>query len=146
MERVQFHDCRRRAGQPANGPYLWFMTLHVLYNGACPICSREIALYQRQARKAQADIVFEDLTTSDLEVWGLSADQARRRLHAREDAQISVGVAAFRALWMRLPGWRWLARLVGLPGVRQIAEVMYDRIAAPSLYRRSCRAQACRVA
>jgi predicted DCC family thiol-disulfide oxidoreductase YuxK len=121
------------------------MSLRILYNGACPICSREIALYRRLVEKTGAKLVFEDLNTADLRAWGLSPDQARRRLHAREGAQQLVGVAAFRALWSHLPGWRWLARLIGLPGISYLAEVTYDRIAAPWLYRRSCRAQTCRV-
>lgn len=122
------------------------MTLHILYNGDCPICSREIALYRRQAERTRADLVFDDLNGVDLAPWGITPDQARRRLHARDGAQHLEGVAAFRALWQRLPGWRVLAWFTGLPGVRHLTEVVYDRIAAPWLYRRSCRARACRVA
>ena len=121
------------------------MTLHILYNGACPICSREIALYRRQAERAGADLAFDDLNTADLAVWGVTADQARRRLHAMQDGRRLDGVAAFRALWARLPGWRWLARAIGLPGIRGLAAICYDRIAAPWLYRRSCTAGACQV-
>lgn len=122
------------------------MTLRVLYNGACPICAREIALYRRLADRHGADIAFDDLNAVDLTRWGLTADQARRRLHARDGAFRLEGLAAFRALWARLPGWRWLARFTGLPGVRGLAHWGYERIAAPWLYRRSCRAMACRVA
>jgi predicted DCC family thiol-disulfide oxidoreductase YuxK len=129
--------------------YLAFMTrntLRILYNGACPICSREVGLYARQAARSGADIVFDDLNRVDLTPWGVTPDQARRRLHALDGTTRLDGVAAFRALWARLPGWRVLARAVGLPGVRQVTEMVYDRIAAPWLYRRSCRAQTCRVA
>lgn len=122
------------------------MTLRILYNGACPICSREIAHYRRLSERIGAGIAFDDLNAVDLARWGLTADQARRRLHARDGAFRISGLAAFRALWARLPGWRWLARLTGLPGVRHLADWGYERIAAPWLYRRSCRAQACRVA
>jgi predicted DCC family thiol-disulfide oxidoreductase YuxK len=122
------------------------MTLRILYNGACPICSREIALYARQAARTGADLAFDDLNSVDLAPWGVTPDQARRRLHAREGDTRLDGVAAFRALWARLPGWRLMAALIGLPGIRHLADLMYDRIAAPWLYRRSCRAQACRVA
>jgi len=122
------------------------MTLRILYNGACPICSREIAHYRSLAARTGANIAFDDLTATDLSAWDLSPDQARRRLHALSGDDRLDGVAAFRALWARLPGWRWLARLTGLPGIRQLAGLLYDRIAAPWLYRRSCRAQACRVA
>jgi predicted DCC family thiol-disulfide oxidoreductase YuxK len=122
------------------------MTLRILYTGTCPICSREIAHYQRLAARTGAALAFDDLNAVDLAPWGVTADQARRRLHAHDGARRLDGLAAFLALWTRLPGWRWLARLTGLPGIRQAAGWGYERIAAPWLYRRSCRAQACRVA
>lgn len=122
------------------------MTLRILYNGACPICAREIAHYRTLAARAGADVAFDDLNDADLAAWGVSADQARRRLHARLGAQRLDGVAAFRALWARLPGWRWLAVVTGWPGLRNLAEWGYERIAAPWLYRRSCRNGACRAA
>jgi predicted DCC family thiol-disulfide oxidoreductase YuxK len=53
-----------------------------------------------------------------------------------------VGVDAFAALWSVLPGWRWLARLVRLPGIGWVAALAYDRIAAPLLYRAHLRRQA----
>lgn len=121
------------------------MALHILYNGSCPICAREIALYRRQAETVGAPLVFDDLNRVDLGAWGLSADQARRRLHARHDTHRMDGMAAFRALWAHLPGWRWLARVTALPAVRPLVDLVYDRLAAPWLYRRSCRAQTCRV-
>ena len=35
------------------------------------------------------------------------------------------GAAAFVAMWERLPGWRWLARLARLPGMLWLLEVIY---------------------
>jgi len=67
------------------------MTLRILYNGACPICSREIALYRRQAERAGADLAFDDLNAADLSVWGISADQARRRSAARAAGRPAAG-------------------------------------------------------
>lgn len=111
------------------------MTLHVLYNGDCPLCSREIALYKRQAARHGADIAFEDIARADLAAWGLSADAARRRLHARQAGKMLHGLAAFRALWSRLPGWCWLDRLAGMPVLGSLFALAYDRVAAPLLYR-----------
>jgi hypothetical protein len=45
-------------------------------------------------------------------------------------------VDAFLALWRVTPGFRWLAAIVGLPGVRQGAGAVYERVLAPLLYRR----------
>ena len=113
------------------------MTLRVLYNGACPICSREIRLYRRLAERHAAPLRFEDLNSTDLSGWNLTPDQARRRLHALDGDRRLHGLAAFRALWARLPGWRWVAWASGLPVLRPVVGLVYDRIAAPLLYRLS---------
>ena len=106
----------------------------ILYNGRCPICTAEIARYRKAARKAGAPLRFQDLHDAPLDDWGLSADQATRRLHARRDGQIISGFPAFLILWQDLPRLRWLARLLSLPGLHQIARIGYDHIAAPLLY------------
>ena len=115
------------------------MTLHVLYNGACSICAPEIDLYRRAAKASGADIVFEDLNTTDLGAWGVTPDTAMRRLHTREGGRMVAGIEAFVALWSRLPRWRWLARIVALPGIRPLATLVYDRVLAPWLYARAQR-------
>jgi predicted DCC family thiol-disulfide oxidoreductase YuxK len=117
----------------------------VLYNGQCPICSREIDVYRRETQAAGLPLAFDDLHAADLARWGVSAEDARRRLHVIADGQVLSGMPAFVALWNALPRWRWLGRLVGLPGVRQIAALVYDHALAPMLYamdvRRRRRAQ-----
>lgn len=115
----------------------------ILYNDRCPICRAEIAHYRKRAEAASAPLSFEDLNTADLGDWALTADQAKRRLHAAlPDGRIVSGIPAFAAIWTALPGMGWLARLVLIPGVRGIADVAYNRIAAPWLYRRQMRREA----
>ena len=110
------------------------MTLRILYNGDCPVCSREVAQYRRAVAKATADIAFDDLSSLGRDALPLDPEDARRRLHAVEDGKLIHGLPAFRALWSRLPGWRWLAWLTGLPPVRPAAAWLYDRVLAPALY------------
>lgn len=114
----------------------------ILYNGRCPICSAEIEHYRAQAEKAGAPLQFTDLNGADLASWGVSADQATRRLHARRDGQIVSGFPAFLILWSDLPRMRWLANLLSLPVLRQIADIGYNRLAAPMLYRMHLRREA----
>jgi predicted DCC family thiol-disulfide oxidoreductase YuxK len=73
--------------------------------------------------------------------WGLTEDEAARRLHVMQDGKVLSGLAAFRAIWAGLPRWRWLARLTGLPVIRPAMAFLYDRIAAPMLYRAHLRRQ-----
>ncbi len=106
----------------------------VIFNNTCPICSREVEAYRRRAERTDAPIAFYGISTAQDLVPAMTEDQAARRFHVLRDGQLLSGVDAFRALWSELPGWRWLARVVGLPGIRQIAEFGYDWIAAPVLY------------
>ena len=106
----------------------------VLYNGDCPICSREIAAYRRRAERTGAPLAFEDLNVADLRAWGLEAEAARRRLHVRLGDRVLAGLPAFVALWERLPGMGWLARLVSLPGIAWVAERVYEHVLAPALH------------
>jgi predicted DCC family thiol-disulfide oxidoreductase YuxK len=78
---------------------------------------------------------FEDLNEQDLSDWGVTLDQAARRLHVLKNGQVWSGIPAFLILWQDLLRYRWLARVVGWPGVRHLAVLIYDWILAPVLYR-----------
>jgi len=107
----------------------------VLYNESCPVCRREVHHYERLSQKAGLPIAYDDLGNSDnLQSWGLSKDQAAKRLHVRKDGQIYAGIPAFIILWQTLPQYRWLARLVSLPGVHWVACKVYDHLLAPLLF------------
>ena len=108
----------------------------VIYNGACPVCSREIGVYRG---RTEGQVAFVDLNDTDLTLYGLTPDEAARRLHVVEDGRLLSGVDAFRALWRTTPGFRWLAMVAGLPVVRQVAGMVYERLLAPMLYRRHLR-------
>lgn len=108
----------------------------ILYNGECPICRAEISHYAKRAATHGAPLQFEPLQQSDLQAWGLTRDDAMRRLHAlRPDGTRLSGIQAFAAIWEGLPGMGWLATLVRLPVIAPLARLAYDRIAAPLLYR-----------
>lgn len=120
--------------------YPAMMLTKVLYNDRCPICRAEIRHYRQRADRAGAPLVFEDLNATDLGAWQLTADQAKRRMHARlPDGQIVSGIPAFAAIWRALPGTGWLAWLVERPLLRGIADVLYNRVAAPLLYHKQLR-------
>ncbi|WP_300035896.1 thiol-disulfide oxidoreductase DCC family protein [uncultured Roseobacter sp.] len=109
----------------------------VLYNDACPVCAKEIRHYAGISEKQALAIRYDDLNdAARLQSWGLTADQAARRLHVRKNGQVLDGIPAFIALWQDIPRYRWLARLVSLPGVHITARLLYDHILAPLLYRR----------
>jgi len=107
----------------------------VLYNAECPVCSFEIDLYRSYAARQGLALRFDDLNGPSRAAWGLDADTAARRLYVLHEGRLHGGVDAFVVLWRQMPRYRWLARLVGLPGLRQTAGLVYDHVLAPLIYR-----------
>jgi len=84
----------------------------VYFDGACPVCRREIAHYRRQ-RGADA-IAWVDASSCDDAALGSGLERAvvLSRFHVREaDGSLASGAAAFVAIWRRLPAFGWLAAL-----------------------------------
>ncbi|MEY8841915.1 thiol-disulfide oxidoreductase DCC family protein [Cribrihabitans sp. XS_ASV171] len=107
----------------------------VLYNAECPICSFEIDHYRAHARAKALPIRFEDLNTADLETWGMSRDDAAKRLYVVQGNEMRGGIDGFLMLWAEMPRYRWLGRIVALPGLKQLAALLYDHVLAPAIYR-----------
>ena len=62
--------------------------------------------------------------------FGAGIEDVRRRLHAVDaDGRLHVGADCAIVIWRTTPGDAWLARLLGLPVIHQIARVVYDRFA-----------------
>ena len=107
----------------------------VLYNATCPVCNFEIQHYARYAGANGLPIRFDDLNSDSREAWGLDADSAARRLYVLHEGTLTSGIPAFLVLWAQMPRYRWLGRVVGLPGIRQVASAAYDHVMAPLIYR-----------
>jgi hypothetical protein len=102
--------------------------LTVLYDGACPLCRREISVY-RGLRPLNPDtqVCFADVSEvgSPLPA-GTTRDDLLARFHVQSpDGRLLSGAQAFLALWSALPGWRWLARLGRLPAMAWTMEQVY---------------------
>jgi predicted DCC family thiol-disulfide oxidoreductase YuxK len=98
----------------------------VYYDGACPICRREIAHYRSLAGADR--IAWVDVSACPQEALGpgLTREAALARMHVRaEDGSLVSGARAFATLWAALPGFRLLGRLVGSRAVAPIAELAY---------------------
>jgi demethoxyubiquinone hydroxylase (CLK1/Coq7/Cat5 family)/predicted DCC family thiol-disulfide oxidoreductase YuxK len=98
----------------------------VYFDGACPVCRREIAHYQR--REGAEAIAWVDVTSADAAALGpgLSRDAALARLHVRgPDGTLVSGAAAFAALWTRLPDYAWLGAIASVRPVQVLVEAGY---------------------
>lgn len=104
-------------------------TLTVLYDGACPLCMREIRHVKSLAeRRDDSALHFVDVSSgsSDCLAFADDRDKLLARFHVqRSDGSRLSGAEAFVAMWARLPGWRWLARLARLPGGLTMFELAY---------------------
>ncbi len=101
----------------------------------------EIGHYARYAGDKGLPIRFDDLNSDARDRWGIDADTAARRLYVLFQGVLTSGIPAFLVLWAQMPRYRWLARVVGLPGVRQVATLAYDHVLAPMIYRWHLRRQ-----
>lgn len=114
-------------------------SVRVYYNGACPVCRTEINHYRRLAeRHGISTLAWTDITAraNTLAPWGIDDDAVIRRLHVVDaDDRLLFGVDGFIEVWARLPGYGWLARLAARPWIRPVAELLYERMLAPGLYR-----------
>ena len=91
----------------------------VFYDGACPLCSREIQHYKNLS--TDNDVLFLDLfdytqlTTvgSLLSKHEIKLEDARKRMHVlTEDEKIVRNAEAFVEIWRRMPYWRILVPVV----------------------------------
>lgn len=104
----------------------------IFYNGACPICRREIDHYRALDQRGQTALAWCDISQDPerLRSSGLTEIEAKRRLHVQgTDGTITAGLPAFLTIWMALQRYRGLARMARLPGIRQGLALAYEPIA-----------------
>lgn len=97
--------------------------LTVYYDGACPVCRREIGFYQKRTGQqvSYCDVAAEASPAPDL-----TREDALKRFHVRlADGTLVSGAAAFLALWQATPGVSRAARLFSVRPVVAALDVAY---------------------
>ncbi len=111
-----------RVATPGDGQNA--MTMY--YDGACPICSKEVATYRRLDRDNAVRWHDVSVSDGDLGLDGVSQSDALTILHARlPDGRLVKGVDAFIAVWERLPRFRLFARVARWRPVHWMLEKGY---------------------
>ena len=103
-------------------------TLTVLYDGSCPLCRTEISyLSNLSERHRDSALCFVDISEPSADArYAAERTTLLARFHVEHaDGTRLDGAAAFVAMWERLPGWRWLARLARVPGMLVVLEGAY---------------------
>ena len=108
--------------------------LTVWYNTKCPVCNTGIEWQRRAlARAARGGAIeFRDINLEPdaLARFGAGIEDIRRRLHAVDaQSRLYVGADCAIAIWLATPCHAWLGRLLGLPVIRPVARIAYDRFA-----------------
>lgn len=95
----------------------------LFYDARCPLCRREVAMLQRLAGPSLA---FKDIHTAGGESLP-SREALLESLHLlRGSGEMVTGLAANVAMWQHTRfGAPW--RLLMLPGIRTVAEHLYNR-------------------
>lgn len=96
----------------------------VYFDGACPVCRREIALYQKMS---DDDVAWRDVSSgAPPDAAGLSREALLARFHVRRvDGGVVSGFRAFLAVWRATPRLAWLARLLDRPPFTWVGEGAY---------------------
>jgi len=103
--------------------------VEVFYDGACPLCMREIRMLRRRDRRARIRFTDISVESFDAVAVGLSWETLMNRIHGRlPDGTVIEGVEVFRRLYTAA-GFRWLVALTRLPGVSQLLDLCYKLFA-----------------
>ena len=101
------------------------MSVKVWYDGACPLCLREIALMRRLDRRGR--IAFIDVAEGSDPSCPVDRAQLLARFHAEENGVIHDGAAAFAAMWRAIPLLRPLGLAARNRAMLRLLEAAYVR-------------------
>lgn len=122
-------DQQNQAPESAPNQVLADFDIEVFYDGACPLCVREIRMLQGRDRRRRIRLVDIASDGFDATSVGLTWKRLMDRIHGRlPDGTMIEGVEVFRRLYAAV-GFGPLVALTRLPGVRQLLDVAYHGFA-----------------
>ncbi|MEM6711386.1 MAG: DUF393 domain-containing protein [Pseudomonadota bacterium] len=96
----------------------------VYYDGACPLCQREISFYQ--GLDGADAIRWHDVSKVDTGTDALTQNQAMARFHVRRaDGSLVSGARGFIEVMKTIPKLKTLATILSVPPLPWIAEGAY---------------------
>lgn len=97
----------------------------VLFDGQCPLCSREMRMIRRWDRLGRVGTI--DITGPDFDParFGLTHHAVMARIHGiLPDGRVVEGMEVFRRIYRAL-GRGWIVAWTGWPVLKPIADVAY---------------------
>ncbi|WP_152435155.1 thiol-disulfide oxidoreductase DCC family protein [Erythrobacter sp. THAF29] len=95
----------------------------VWFDGACPLCIREIAAMRRLDRRDAIDFI--DVSQSSDSDCPVDQADLLARFHAEENGKVLSGAAAFAAMWRAIPVLRPFGLLARNRYVLRVLERLY---------------------
>lgn len=96
--------------------------LTVWYDGACPLCQREIALMNRLDRRGAIDFI--DVVATPPDACPTDRRALLARFHVVEEGRLLSGAAAFAAMWRAIP----VLRPLGLLARNRVLLAMLEKL------------------
>lgn len=101
--------------------------LTVYFDGACPVCSREMAVYRRQPGAEQCVWIDASACPEAALGAGLSRESALARFHVRRaDGVLVDGMRGFTVLWRALPRFAWVGRVASIGPLPLLLDAAYS--------------------
>jgi len=112
-------------------------TTCVFFDGACPLCSKEVKLYKKLAAndkargkyKDDADIEWIDISKNktELKEEGIKYADAMQLLHVKDASGVhQVGIDAVLTVWDKIPYYRKLSKfLKSIPALHPLLDKAY---------------------
>jgi predicted DCC family thiol-disulfide oxidoreductase YuxK len=115
---------------PAHG-----FELVMLYDGNCSVCTHSARMIQQRDSGHRIECANVQLGENAVRFPGFSPEAVQEQLHTVDVAGVTyIGVDGLREIGRRLPVWRLVAWLIGLPGVHWLAAAFYLRFARNRLF------------
>ena len=100
--------------------------LAVFFDGACPLCQKEIDFYRKKDHAGEIDWIDVSRCESGKLGSDLTREDALRRFHVRSSSGVLLsGSLAFAEIWRSLPGFRWIGRMAQNRALSGLLEIAY---------------------
>lgn len=108
-------------------------TIRVFYDGACPLCQREVKRYQKLVATHSETIDWIDISNNAdaLNEEYINYEDAMRLIHIKDGSGVhQVGLEAMLTLWDKIPYYRVISGLIRkLPKTHPLLAKFYEFLA-----------------
>ena len=126
------------------------MRITVFYDGACPLCTKEVAKWRKAPFTCPVEWFDINGQEDALIRQGIDPHAALVELHTKtKDGVIRTSIDSYVLLLSQLPRWRWVGSLMNLPIIKPTLKWIYDvltkvRLKKEGRWNSACDSKRCR--